>query len=419
MVFGGQAGGFFSDVWAFDVAGQAWQRLAADDAGPSRRYGHSAVYDAKRDRMVISHGFTNSGRFDDTWAFDLGTRQWRNLTPSGTKPLRRCLHHAALDPNRDQMFLYGGCASGFGPCPLDDLWSFDLGSNTWTQQSASPRPEGRDHYGMAFDVTRDRLVVFGGYGGGTRNDVWEWDPGAKAWSSVSLSTKPTPRSRHEAAAYAGNGILFFGGATDNGVSNELWRLSVVTTAKPAFTQDSVRSAFGREAAWIAPGEILSVYGTGLGGTVRFEGLPGEVYYASETQVNVRVPEALAGRTQASVVIEANGRVSEAVQVPVRKTHLSLFDGVVHTNGTLNGTTNRVAGGSIVLLFGTGQGLTKPALRVTVDGSPAEVLYGDAAPGFPGLLQVNVRVPAVPPRDTPVPVTVELGEDAVTVQLYLQ
>jgi hypothetical protein len=88
IVFGGQASGFFNDVWAFDATQNTWRQLSQDGVGPSRRYGHSAVYDAARDRMVISHGFTNAGRFDDTWAFDFISNTWRDLSPSGSRPLR-------------------------------------------------------------------------------------------------------------------------------------------------------------------------------------------------------------------------------------------------------------------------------------------------------------------------------------------
>ena len=117
ILFGGQAGTFFSDTWAFDIASGNWRQLSADDAGPSRRYGHSAIYETSRDRMVISHGFTDAGRFDDTWAFDLRAISWSNLSPNSNRPLRRCLHHAAYDAANNRMYLYGGCSSPFGPCP--------------------------------------------------------------------------------------------------------------------------------------------------------------------------------------------------------------------------------------------------------------------------------------------------------------
>lgn len=73
VLFGGQGSGFFSDTWSYDLAGNQWRQLEADGAGPSRRYGHSGIYDMARDQMIVSHGFTDAGRFDDTWAFDLST----------------------------------------------------------------------------------------------------------------------------------------------------------------------------------------------------------------------------------------------------------------------------------------------------------------------------------------------------------
>lgn len=102
ILFGGQGCGFFSDVWAFDLNTKLWSPLAPDNSGPSRRYGHSAILDAETARMIVSHGFTDAGRFDDTWAFDLTSNQWRNIMAADTKPLRRCLHHAVLDPASSQ-----------------------------------------------------------------------------------------------------------------------------------------------------------------------------------------------------------------------------------------------------------------------------------------------------------------------------
>lgn len=215
VVFGGQAGGFFSDVWAFDIARGAWQQLSGDDSGPSRRYGHSAVYDASGDRMILSHGFTDAGRFDDTWAFDFATNAWRNLTPDGTRPLRRCLHHAVYDPVNNRMLLYGGCASGFGPCPLGDLWSFDLTANRWTELTGQIQPLPRQHYGMSFDTVRSRLILFGGSGDELFNDTWLYDVRSGAWQPGTVQGEPpSPRSRLETAYASDRGTtFFFGGLT--------------------------------------------------------------------------------------------------------------------------------------------------------------------------------------------------------------
>lgn len=202
IVFGGQAAGFFNDVWAYDIAAGSW-RLLASDTGPEKRYGHSGIYDPVRDRMIISHGFTTRGRFDDTWSFDLAANVWRNITPAGPLPVRRCLHHAVHDPDNDQMLLYGGCASGVGTqegggCPLGDLWAFDLNTNRWRELKPSNKPPARQWYGLAFDAARRRMVVFGGFWAGSLSDTWEYDPAANTWLPADLAgTQPMPRSRHE------------------------------------------------------------------------------------------------------------------------------------------------------------------------------------------------------------------------------
>ena len=62
---------------------------------------------------------------------------------------------------------------------------------------------------------------------------------------------------------------------------------------------------------------------------------------------------------------------------------------------------------ITTVAGDGSRLSKPQLpvQVTIDGTPAEVLYAGAVPGLvSGLLQVNVRIPAIARLGLPAPVS---------------
>ena len=89
----------------------------------------------------ISHGFTFEGRFDDTWSLDPAAGVWTDLSPAPeTRPLKRCLHEAVWDAARGRMLLYGGCSSGFGPCPQGDLWAFDPATRTWTELTPAESP---------------------------------------------------------------------------------------------------------------------------------------------------------------------------------------------------------------------------------------------------------------------------------------
>jgi uncharacterized protein (TIGR03437 family) len=56
---------------------------------------------------------------------------------------------------------------------------------------------------------------------------------------------------------------------------------------------------------------------------------------------------------------------------------------------------------VVTVFVTDAGQLDPAtgrllsdVRATVEGAPAEVLYAGVAPGFPGVQQINVRIPRI-------------------------
>jgi uncharacterized protein (TIGR03437 family) len=83
---------------------------------------------------------------------------------------------------------------------------------------------------------------------------------------------------------------------------------------------------------------------------------------------------------------------------------------------LTGPSSPAAHGSVVMLFGTGfgalnaadgsglQSVTTPVF-VTVGGQPAVVTFAGAAPGLPGVTQINVQIPAGAPTGSAVVVQV--------------
>jgi uncharacterized protein (TIGR03437 family) len=97
--------------------------------------------------------------------------------------------------------------------------------------------------------------------------------------------------------------------------------------------------------------------------------------------------------------------------------------VVNQDGSINSAANPAAAGSIVSLYGTGEGRVTPQLiwgdlsistpystpdesvTVSVAGQPAQVTYAGAAPFQPiGVLQVNARIPAGATGSVPVVVS---------------
>lgn len=227
LIFGGQAGAntFFNDVWGFDLATSTWSQVATSSGPPPARYGTSAIIDEARNRLIISHGFTTSGRFDDTWALDLANLTWTDITPTGTIPLKRCLHEAVYDAARDRMLLFGGCSSGFGPCPQGDLWSFDLASHIWTELTPAAGPAAVSNPALVFDAERGQAILFGGNSSeGPSAELWVLDSNTASWSPLELSA-PAARRSHDAALDARGHLWVFGGIGEERYS-ELWRLTL-------------------------------------------------------------------------------------------------------------------------------------------------------------------------------------------------
>jgi uncharacterized protein (TIGR03437 family) len=203
---------------------------------------------------------------------------------------------------------------------------------------------------------------------------------------------------------------------------------------------------------IAPGEIVAIYGSGLGpatgvafqlgsnglvgtslaGTrVLFNGTPAPVLYASATQVNAIVPFGITGSTaQIAVQYQSQASASTAVSVVPAAPGVFILNSsgqaaVLNQSGSVNGAATPAKAGSTISLFATGGGQTSPAapdgsiataavslalpVTATIGGQPATVQYAGAAPGLvAGVVQVNVQIPSGTPAGSAVPVVVQIG-----------
>jgi uncharacterized protein (TIGR03437 family) len=83
----------------------------------------------------------------------------------------------------------------------------------------------------------------------------------------------------------------------------------------------------------------------------------------------------------------------------------------NAEGGLNAASNPAPRGSIVTLYGTGEGTSGLPISVTIGGFGAEVLYAGPAAGYPGLLQLNVRVPSGYFAGGALPVSLIVGQTA--------
>jgi Galactose oxidase, central domain/Kelch motif len=235
VVFGGDNGygQSLDDVWALSLSGSpTWVELRT--AGPRERENHTAIYDPARDRMVICGGNDYGSLFGDVWELPLSSRIWRHKSPSGTGPGVRMGHTAIYDPIRDRMVLFGGDGGGI----QNDTWALTLSdSPAWTELTPSGTPPTpRSDHAAIYDAARDRMVVFGGFGAGS--EVWSLTlSGTPTWSLLTtVGDPPVSRGMH-VAIYdpIRDRMLVHGGHTGGvGEHADVWELTFAGT--PTWTE---------------------------------------------------------------------------------------------------------------------------------------------------------------------------------------
>ncbi len=158
---------YYDDTWSVTVdSPYVWTRLPGPGEGasaPAGRRGHVGIYNPLRRSLVIFGGFGADSTFGDVWELPLaGGGTWRRLEPLGDGPGARYLANAVYDAPRDRMVLFGGSIGGQS---LSDAWALSLGETPrWTRLEPDGNgPGARSYYGVAYDATRGRMLVWGGF----------------------------------------------------------------------------------------------------------------------------------------------------------------------------------------------------------------------------------------------------------------
>jgi len=152
------------------------------------------VYDSKHDRLLAFGGWLASfyppyDSMNGVYAFPLSganANTWVAITTTGTPPTRRSLAAAVYDARRDRLVVFGGQAPGDGSGTVyANEWQLSYGNNaytgTWTQLSApGTGPSARGGAVAAYDSTEDRMVCFGGR---TGSSAWSGETWSSSWGA--------------------------------------------------------------------------------------------------------------------------------------------------------------------------------------------------------------------------------------------
>ena len=148
---------------------------------------------------------------------------------------------------------------------------------------------------------------------------------------------------------------------------------------------------------IAPGMLLDLIGTGITSAdstqVLFDGIAASILSVDNIRMLVRVPPQIAGQTSARIQVFNSGNLIGEIPAAIVDAAPALFATAINEDGTVNSSATPAARGSIVAFFGTGEGVTGAPVSCAIGGYTTEILYAGPVIGYPGLLQINARVPA--------------------------
>ena len=208
---------------------------------------------------------------------------------------------------------------------------------------------------------------------------------------------------------------------------------------------------------ISPGEIVVLYGSGIGpaqlikaapgsdgsygtqlanASVSFNGIPAPMIYAWASQTAAIVPYGITGAF-AQVTVTYQDRTSQAFPVSMASSAPGIYTydssgkgpaAAINQDGvTVNTAATPTKIGDIISLYATGEGQTTPAgvdgkaasvpypypnlpVTATVGGQDAPVKYAGGAPGLvAGLMQVNIHIPSGIQTGNAVPVVLRVGD----------
>lgn len=196
---------------------------------------------------------------------------------------------------------------------------------------------------------------------------------------------------------------------------------------------------------VSPGSLASLFGARLGGSlvtasaplpmslggvsITVNGHPAPILAVTSTQVNFQVPwETSIG--SAEVIVSVNGFAANTLTVPVSTAAPGIFSepggraAALNADNSLNTDSNPAKAGSTIQAYLTGSGPVNLAMSdgiaagssplaqamsqssATIGPLPAQVSFTGLAPGFVGLTQMNIVVPAaLAPGDYPLTVTI--------------
>ena len=214
-----------SDTWTFSLANGTWtQRHPADS--PTARSDAMVAYDSATDAVLLLGGFSGTAYLGDVWAYTPSNDTWVPR-PALAAPSARADGRMVYVASQDRFLLFGGndyTGPNLSFHHLADTWTYTWSTNTWSRLSTLSAPSARDYPVFAVDPNAGVALLTSGYGERVSlNDLWGFNLTTDTWANLTPAASPPGRF----AATGGfdpvdDVLLLFSGASDTGLLGDTW-----------------------------------------------------------------------------------------------------------------------------------------------------------------------------------------------------
>lgn len=192
-----------SRSWA-QIPGTAVRAVAADPARYPKIQGgvgfsslteswSGGVLDTRRERLVLWGGGHSNYWGNELYAFDIPTTTWLRLTeptpdpaldqeagPDGRPTSRSTYSGLAYLAHVDRLFSHAGGLAGGSAGKVDQTWTFDFATSTWSRRNPPTNPGGGFGCNASYDPATRK--VWWGSGRLSFAGLWSYDYEANAWT---------------------------------------------------------------------------------------------------------------------------------------------------------------------------------------------------------------------------------------------
>lgn len=220
-------------VWEFDPNERRWTQLAVS-SGPTNKYlsGYGMVHEPSGSYRTMVWGGSAAKKmyYWTPGAGDTGT--WTDVAQVGTLPTAYYEMAMAYDPSRNWIVLFGGQVGG---TYYNGTFVYRVSDARWFDMTASDAtpPTARIAAAMVYDPDNDRMLMFGGRasGGSALNEMWQYKPGTYQWTTVTVNGSLPPARYNHSMVYDASRkkIILYGGRTsysDSSVLDDLWEYDI-------------------------------------------------------------------------------------------------------------------------------------------------------------------------------------------------